>query len=129
MAENRGDMVDKVYFQDLSDKNPEDICDGILCKYDDVKKRYTVSVWEDEYIIYPHEQRIEYIRQGSYEPHENFYLFVIFFLLNSKENTLLIEWISEKDIPGGPTFFRGPHEISTNLINHPTLKKLIEANL
>ena len=26
------------------------------------------------------------------------------------------EWISEKDIPGGPTFFRGPHAIPTDLI-------------
>jgi hypothetical protein len=27
------------------------------------------------------------------------------------------EWISEKDIPGGTTFFRGPHEIPTDLIS------------
>ncbi|RLC17043.1 MAG: hypothetical protein DRI24_06840 [Deltaproteobacteria bacterium] len=26
------------------------------------------------------------------------------------------EWISEKDIPGGATFFRGPHAIPTDLV-------------
>ena len=25
-------------------------------------------------------------------------------------------WISEKEIPGGPTFFRGPHALPTDLI-------------
>ena len=25
-------------------------------------------------------------------------------------------WISEKDVPGGPTFFRGPHAIPSGLI-------------
>ena len=38
-------------------------------------------------------------------------------LLNSKEIAISNEWISEKDIPGGTTFFRGPHEIPTNLIS------------
>ena len=28
------------------------------------------------------------------------------------------EWISEKDLPGGPTFFRGPHLLPTNLISN-----------
>jgi hypothetical protein len=33
------------------------------------------------------------------------------------EDTPCGEWISEKDLPGGPTFFRGPHEIPTHLIS------------
>ena len=48
---------------------------------------------------------------------ENFnYLFIIQYLLRAKEIDIQNQWISEKDIPGGPTFFRGPHEIPTNLI-------------
>jgi hypothetical protein len=42
---------------------------------------------------------------------------MIHYLLNSKEIQISNEWISEKDIPGGTTFFRGPHEIPTNLIS------------
>jgi hypothetical protein len=44
-------------------------------------------------------------------------LFIIHYLLKSKEIGILNEWISEKDVPGGTTFFRGPHEIPTNLIS------------
>ena len=49
--------------------------------------------------------------------HDYFYLFMIHYLLQSKETELSNEWISEKDIPGGATFFRGPHEIPTKLIS------------
>ena len=49
--------------------------------------------------------------------HDYLYLFMIHYLLQSKETELFNEWISEKDIPGGTTFFRGPHEIPTKLIS------------
>ncbi len=49
--------------------------------------------------------------------HDYFYLFIVHYLLKSKEIELSNEWISEKDIPGGTTFFRGPHEIPTNLVS------------
>jgi hypothetical protein len=34
-----------------------------------------------------------------------------------KETELSKEWVCEKRYSGGSTFFRGPHEISTNLIS------------
>ena len=37
--------------------------------------------------------------------------------MRAKDITLLDEWVSEKDLPGGPTFFRGPHRIPTDLIS------------
>jgi len=43
-------------------------------------------------------------------------LFIIYYLLRSKDISISREWISEKDIPGGPTFFRGPHKIPTQII-------------
>ena len=42
---------------------------------------------------------------------------MVHYLLKSKEIKIVNEWISEKDIPGGTTFFRGPHAIPTNLIS------------
>jgi hypothetical protein len=46
-----------------------------------------------------------------------FHLFLIYYLLKSKKIKTAGEWVSEKDLPGGPTFFRGPHEIPTHLIS------------
>lgn len=44
------------------------------------------------------------------------YVFIIHYLLTSKEIEISNEWISEKDISGGATFFRGPHEIPTKIL-------------
>ncbi len=44
-------------------------------------------------------------------------LFAIYYLLRVKDIPLSEEWISEKDLPGGATFFRGPHLIPTELIS------------
>jgi len=48
--------------------------------------------------------------------HPYFSLFIVHYLLKAKEIGPANQWISEKDIPGGSTFFRGPHEIPTSLI-------------
>ena len=75
-----------------------------------------MAVWGDEYAIYPHESRIDRVARNVLKPHDFFYLFVIYYLLKSKDIEISGEWISEKDMPGGATFFRGPHEIPTRLI-------------
>ncbi|MBU3950036.1 MAG: DUF3786 domain-containing protein [Proteobacteria bacterium] len=110
-------FIDKSYFIDLAGKDPKDICRKTFCEYDVVNKSYILSVWGDEYAVYPHEYKIDCISSSVKKPHEYFYLFIIYYLLKSKEIELCNEWISEKDIPGGATFFRGPHEIPTNLIS------------
>jgi hypothetical protein len=41
----------------------------------------------------------------------------MYYLLSAEDHHALGEWISEKDLPGGPTFFRGPHLIPTEWIS------------
>jgi len=108
--------IDKTYFQELARQDPDDICRRVKCKYNDVNRCYTLSAWGDEYALYPHESRIDRMDKNARNPHDFFYLFIIYYLLKSKNVDLSAEWISEKDIPGGATFFRGPHEIPTHLI-------------
>jgi hypothetical protein len=110
--------VDRIYFQELAEQNPKDVCRRTLCKYDDKNRFYTLSVWGDEYAVYPHEFKIDRITSNFQSPHDLFYLFIIYYLLKSKELEISNEWISEKDIPGGVTFFRGPHKIPTHLISN-----------
>jgi hypothetical protein len=110
------DLIDKVYFQELSEQNHIDVCRRALCSYDDTNKFYTVSVWGTLYKIYPHQLRIEQVTEGHARFHPYLGLFVVHYLLRAQEIEPANQWISEKDIPGGSTFFRGPHEIPTNLI-------------
>ncbi len=110
-------LINTIHFKELAEQNPEDICRHALCRYDDVKKYYTLSVWGDEYAVYPYKLQIDCISKNFQTPHEYLYLFIIHYLLHSKEIEPCNEWISEKDITGGVTFFRGPHEIPTNLIS------------
>jgi hypothetical protein len=117
MVDNNTNIVDKIHFDKLAKCDPVDICKQMLCRYDDKNKKYYISVWGDDYIIDPHAYKIDCTKGGNYDPHELFYLFVIFYLLNFKDIKIKDEWISEKDVPGGATFFRGPHEIPTDLIS------------
>jgi len=108
--------VDPSYFKDLLDRSPEEVCKDALCQYDIDLKRYLCNVWGEAYAIYPQTCRIETIQDNAYRPHEFFYLFIIYYLLYVKNIGIHENWISEKDMPGGATFFRGPHEIPTYLI-------------
>jgi hypothetical protein len=111
------DLIDRIYFQKLSEQDPRDVCRRALCKYDDITELYILSVWGDEYGIFPNQLKINCISNNTQRLHDYFYLFIVHYLLKSKEIEISNEWISEKDIPGGTTFFRGPHEVPTNLIS------------
>ncbi|MEW6671731.1 MAG: DUF3786 domain-containing protein [Thermodesulfobacteriota bacterium] len=110
-------LIDNIYFQKLSRQDPAEVCRRALCGYDAAARFYAVTAWGDDYAVYPHECRIDRLTRKDPAPHDYFYLFVIYYLLNSREIEISGEWISEKDIPGGPTFFRGPHLIPTRLVS------------
>ncbi len=110
------DLINKIHFQELSEQDPEDVCRRALCKYDDINELYTLSVWGDEYGIFPNQLKISCMSNTTKSLHDYFYLFILHYLLTAKEIEISNEWISEKDIPAGTTFFRGPHEIPTDLI-------------
>jgi len=109
-------LIDISYFRELAGKKPEDLCRLALCDYDTKKKGYILSVWGEDYGIYPHNCKIIRLRDGKSDINTLFGLFIIYYLLRAKESKVSKEWISEKDIPGGATFFRGPHKIPTQLI-------------
>lgn len=105
-----------LYFEELARLDPETVCRRAGCGYNASGNCYTLSMWGENFTIFPREAKI---RRGDNTclDAENFnYLFMIHYLLNAQDIDIKNQWISEKDIPGGPTFFRGPHEIPTNLI-------------
>jgi len=108
--------VDPLYFKKLRGLPPEEVCKRASCNYEKETKRYIFRVWGHEYAIYPETCKIEQAQDCAYHPHNFFFLFIIYYLLYVKNIGLSEEWISEKDMPSGTTFFRGPHEIPTHLI-------------
>lgn len=110
------DFIDSIFFKELSEQDPSDVCRRALCTYDDTSGTYTISVWGDSYIICPGWLRVEHKNEKLKGFHPYFDLFAVHYLLKAKETIPLNQWISEKDIPGGAAFFRGPHEVPTGLI-------------
>ena len=108
--------IDTCHFQDLAGKDPEDVCRRALCHYDSNKGCYTLSIWSEDYMIYPGESKIIRIRDNKSDINIFLGLFMVHYLLTSKAMPISKEWVSEKDIPGGVAFFRGPHAIPTHLI-------------
>ena len=108
--------IDSSYFIELTEKNPEDVCRLALCDYDSIRKMYRISVWDEEYGVYPHQFKILRLHEDNPEIGHLLGLFIIYYILRSKDVNISKEWISEKDIPGGATFFRGPHKIPTHII-------------
>ncbi len=109
------DMVDQRLYEELAKQDPEEVITLPFCKYNEADGCYIVSAWGGEFAIYPHSARIE-VASGQVEPHDYFYVFLINYLFLKKKSTPDGEWLSVKDLPGGVTFFRGPHEIPTRLI-------------
>jgi len=108
--------IDESYFIELAEKNPEDVCRIAICDYDPGKKGYRISVWGEDYGIYPNESKIVRLQDDDLDVGHLLKLFIIYYILRSKDIPISNEWISEKDIPGGATFFRGPHKIPTHVI-------------
>lgn len=110
-------VVDKSYFSQLAHADPEILCRKKCCSYDADTGKYSVIAWGDHFLIDCTHAKIDIVSTTSRQPHEYFDLFVMYYLLQDKDIPLTGEWISEKDLPGGSTFFRGPHLIPTELIS------------
>lgn len=102
--------VSPTNFRELLELDPADVCRRSQCSHD--SGTYTLTCWDIPYMIDPAANLIQPAR-GAAQLHPFFDLFVIHHLLSAREVTPEGEWISEKDMPGGATFFRGPHAVPT----------------
>lgn len=109
--------IDDMLFTALESFHPTEICLRAQCRYDQEKQCYYLNYWGDEYLVDCRNKKIiaaapQLSRSLGYLP-----VFIINYLMQVKSAPLTGEWLSEKDLPGGVTFFRGPHEIPTSLIS------------
>lgn len=110
------DLIAPIHYRELADREPEEVCQRLGCRFDRDRQCYELEIWGDVYNIFPFERRIQRNGEDSSRTHEYLSIFIIHYLLITAEMVVEKEWISEKDIPGGATFFRGPHAIPTGLI-------------
>lgn len=109
-------IVDPVFFTRLSEQDPADVCRRAVCTHDAASGTYGVSVWGRQYAVDPRQGRIFCAGPDPEPLHPYFDLFAVHYLLSAAEVPPAGQWISEKDIPGGTTFFRGPHAVPAHLI-------------
>ena len=104
--------IDERHFTELAAAAPEQLCAGGRASYDPATGRYSIRIWNRGYILDGRNRRVQTPLLDK-ELDEIFTVFVIWYLLHPAAITQTNIWVSEKDFPGGTTFFRGPHLIPT----------------
>jgi hypothetical protein len=116
-AQKDGKETHAFYWETLSRANTAEVCRRTEALYDENRKGYILPIINRRYLILPTEQKIFCFRGDSCEAEQyrdNFFLMILLYLLNAKEGSLSGNWISEKELKGGTTFFRGPHALRTD---------------
>ena len=107
--------VDRRLYSQLAARDPKAvIADSQSITYDRSSCCYFVDAWGAEYRI--HAERCLMEAQPDEKMYDFFSIFLINYLLVEQRQKATGTWISEKDLPGGVTFFRGPHQLPAHLI-------------
>ncbi len=118
MGDDRKDkwVTHQAYWESLAAAAPAEVSRRTGGIYSEEKKGYLLPVLNQKYLIIPAEKKILCMRGDFCEEEtlrDYFYLMVLLYLLNAAEGEPSRTWISEKELKGGTTFFRGPHALRT----------------
>jgi len=110
--------IDPSYWERLSQLHPTDVCNRTEATYNYSREGFVLGVYNLRYLVVPKAKkvlRMEWNDQTVEEDlHSFFYLMVLVYLLEAKDVKRAHTWVSEKDLKGGSTFFRGPHGLHVN---------------
>jgi hypothetical protein len=112
---NQRAAFDPFYWEKLSKLHPTDVCNRTEAIYNPTKEGFVLPVYNLRYLILPKTKKILRVERNDQPVEEElppfFYLMVLAYLTEAKEIKPTHTWISEKDLKGGATFFRGPHRL------------------
>jgi len=112
---NPKETIDPSYWEKLSKLHPTDVCNRTEAIYNPTKEGFVLPVYNLRYLILPKTRKILRVEWNDQpveeELHHFFYLTVLVYLTEAKDIKLSHTWVSEKDLKGGTTFFRGPHSL------------------
>jgi hypothetical protein len=109
------EVTDSFHWDRLSALHPTDVCNRTEAIYHPSREGFLLPVYNLRYLILPKEKKILRVERND-KPveetlHPYFYLMVLVYLTEAKDIKPAHTWISEKDLKGGSTFFRGPHHL------------------
>ena len=88
----------------------ENVCRKASVEYNE-DGFYSIVFMGREYYVYPAEEKVTGPNKDILVPNLNFELLLLSYLTKAKDIPHYTKWVSEKEIPGGSTFFRGPHSL------------------
>jgi len=104
-----------LYWERLSQLHPTDVCNRTEAVYHPGREGFVLGVFNRRYLILPKSRTVLRMERNDQTVEEElrpfFYLMVLFYLVEAKEVKPVHSWVSEKDLRGGSTFFRGPHRL------------------
>jgi hypothetical protein len=110
-------MLHQELWNSLKAMDPGEVCRRSLASYDQQTRGYRLRILDRDYLVLPESGVIRGVDSSA--PHSfGFCLLVAIlnYLICAEEIPLSGNWISEKQFPSGPLFFRGPHAMPTKEI-------------
>lgn len=102
-------------WKELQKSEPEDVCRRSCACFD--QGVYILRFMEQEYRLSLDEERTEGSGGEVLAPDSELQLLLLTYLLSAQEVPLSGKRVTEKDLPGGEMFFRGPHALpATSLL-------------
>lgn len=108
--------IDSVHFSDLSARDPRDIVRQTQAAWDPGTREYRIRIWGNTYRVAVDQAQVRPEKPGTQVLADYMDLFIVHYLMCAQNLGPANEWVSEKDIPGGSAFFRGPHTLPTDEI-------------
>ena len=109
------DPADSFHWERLLSLHPTDVCNRTEATYHPGYEGFLLPVYNLRYLIVPKTQKILRMEWNDRTVEEElpsyFHLMVLVYLTDAKNISSLHTWVSEKDLPGGSTFFRGLHRL------------------
>ena len=109
-------MIDSVLFKDLMEKDPGEVTDRCNVRYDAGTGTYSVRFWNRIVRVTPAENKVDCHGMADTTAWAYVPLIVVHYLLSAGKAGVGDVWVSEKDLPGGTAFFRGPHLLPVHLL-------------
>ena len=106
-------MIHQELWNTLKTLDPAELERRSRARYDAENKYFAIKVCQREYLIYPEEQLIKTADSSSEPPVFFLHLAAVNYLIGARDVPLDGRWVSVKEFPSGPLFFRGPHEMPT----------------
>jgi hypothetical protein len=120
--------IESFHWERLSPLHPTDVCNRTGAFYNPTREGFLLPVYNLRYLILPKAKKILRVEWNDQlfeeELHPFFTLMVLVYLVEAQNIKPTHTWVSEKDLKGGSTFFRGPHNLQVE-----ELENLYERNL